>query len=118
MIRRPPRSTLFPYTTLFRSETGERVSQGLRRVFDSLVLLLVQDAPPRHIERDRRDADIAIRNPGHKARVAQPLEVAYIGFVRRVLGCGQSSQKRVENPSTEIEDQDLGILSCGIGKHL
>src|SRR2546429_3802223 len=24
MIRRPPRSTLFPYTTLFRSEQGER----------------------------------------------------------------------------------------------
>src|SRR5256886_3400999 len=24
MIRRPPRSTLFPYTTLFRSETSER----------------------------------------------------------------------------------------------
>src|SRR3712207_7039889 len=24
MIRRPPRSTLFPYTTLFRSRTGER----------------------------------------------------------------------------------------------
>src|SRR2546430_13511547 len=26
MIRRPPRSTLFPYTTLFRSNTGPRVS--------------------------------------------------------------------------------------------
>src|SRR2546427_1047911 len=25
MIRRPPRSTLFPYTTLFRSEKGGRV---------------------------------------------------------------------------------------------
>src|SRR5688572_31638896 len=24
MIRRPPRPTLFPYTTLFRSEAGER----------------------------------------------------------------------------------------------
>src|SRR3712207_8857318 len=24
MIRRPPRSTLFPYTTLFRSDTGRR----------------------------------------------------------------------------------------------
>src|SRR3712207_7585820 len=24
MIRRPPRSTLFPYTTLFRSESGRR----------------------------------------------------------------------------------------------
>src|SRR2546430_7681054 len=29
MIRRPPRSTLFPYTTLFRSSQGERVL-GLR----------------------------------------------------------------------------------------
>src|SRR2546430_16837160 len=26
MIRRPPRSTLFPYTTLFRSEDGHRTS--------------------------------------------------------------------------------------------
>src|SRR3989475_9277233 len=25
MIRRPPRSTLFPYTTLFRSHRGDRV---------------------------------------------------------------------------------------------
>src|SRR5258707_9578765 len=25
MIRRPPRSTLFPYTTLFRSRRGERL---------------------------------------------------------------------------------------------
>src|SRR5687767_15777939 len=25
MIRRPPRSTLFPYTTLFRSRRGKRV---------------------------------------------------------------------------------------------
>src|SRR2546430_6886528 len=30
MIRRPPRSTLFPYTTLFRSNLGER--PGNRRV--------------------------------------------------------------------------------------
>src|SRR5256884_8592686 len=29
MIRRPPRSTLFPYTTLFRSQIGVR--DGLRR---------------------------------------------------------------------------------------
>src|SRR3712207_7643785 len=31
MIRRPPRSTLFPYTTLFRSETGRarRVSRAV-----------------------------------------------------------------------------------------
>ena len=28
MIRRPPRSTLFPYTTLFRSVRGMRVTVG------------------------------------------------------------------------------------------
>src|SRR5947208_4867536 len=28
MIRRPPRSTLFPYTTLFRSPPGSRPSTG------------------------------------------------------------------------------------------
>src|SRR6201989_3694908 len=38
MIRRPPRSTLFPYTTLFRSQgrrrrlDGGRFSEGRRRV--------------------------------------------------------------------------------------
>src|SRR3712207_7308639 len=29
MIRRPPRSTLFPYTTLFRSIGAEHVADGL-----------------------------------------------------------------------------------------
>src|SRR5256885_3902374 len=28
MIRRPPRSTLFPYTTLFRSDQGEGIRRG------------------------------------------------------------------------------------------
>src|SRR3712207_8735078 len=28
MIRRPPRSTLFPYTTLFRSNAAERIAVG------------------------------------------------------------------------------------------
>src|SRR3712207_7979339 len=32
MIRRPPRSTLFPYTTLFRSDEGERQAEALRVV--------------------------------------------------------------------------------------
>src|SRR6266496_2775027 len=32
MIRRPPRSTLFPYTTLFRSHPGEGVNTWVRVV--------------------------------------------------------------------------------------
>src|SRR3712207_8384741 len=31
MIRRPPRSTLFPYTTLFRSRAGRRPDGSRRR---------------------------------------------------------------------------------------
>src|SRR5260370_2261606 len=31
MIRRPPRSTLFPYTTLFRSGVGVECAAGQRR---------------------------------------------------------------------------------------
>src|ERR1039457_825128 len=40
MIRRPPRSTLFPYTTLFRSENG---TNGLRLNFHNAPLNLVLD---------------------------------------------------------------------------
>src|SRR5690349_23459853 len=32
MIRRPPRSTLFPYTTLFRSTHEERIAVDVMRV--------------------------------------------------------------------------------------
>src|SRR3712207_8432336 len=31
MIRRPPRSTLFPYTTLFRSDTAPVLRERMRR---------------------------------------------------------------------------------------
>src|SRR3712207_7946639 len=34
MIRRPPRSTLFPYTTLFRSQRGEGAAQVLHHQAD------------------------------------------------------------------------------------
>src|SRR5256886_10671190 len=34
MIRRPPRSTLFPYTTLFRSANAQRFANQAFRVLD------------------------------------------------------------------------------------
>src|SRR2546422_6749542 len=40
MIRRPPRSTLFPYTTLFRSQPARRAPAKLRqRCFASRLIL-------------------------------------------------------------------------------
>src|SRR3712207_9234975 len=41
MIRRPPRSTLFPYTTLFRSSAGAQLVHTLEHLFlPALTLIL------------------------------------------------------------------------------
>src|SRR3712207_7007906 len=49
MIRRPPRSTLFPYTTLFRSLFADMGYQGLQRWIDTEVgwQLMIVKRPPR-----------------------------------------------------------------------
>src|SRR2546430_6585109 len=46
MIRRPPRSTLFPYTTLFRSQVGraDQRAELVRGVAQQLVPRLVAEA--------------------------------------------------------------------------
>src|SRR3712207_8762107 len=46
MIRRPPRSTLFPYTTLFRSLDGFAVCRALRDrdVWTPVIMLTARDA--------------------------------------------------------------------------
>src|SRR5262245_64890654 len=43
MIRRPPRSTLFPYTTLFRSRRGEemKVDHNVRIIGSFFVTMIV-----------------------------------------------------------------------------
>src|SRR2546422_9688025 len=52
MIRRPPRSTLFPYTTLFRSQDLPLVVGVRERDFDQVVEASRRDE--RGIERDRK----------------------------------------------------------------
>src|SRR5260370_6970299 len=45
MIRRPPRSTLFPYTTLFRSSGLEWVVNAYALTFGGLLLLGGRECP-------------------------------------------------------------------------
>src|SRR2546430_5471779 len=78
MIRRPPRSTLFPYTTLFRSVGGEQVGQP------TLV-------PQLGSEVERRD------------HVAVEIDVAVqIGFPDAVLVQGS---ERSEEHTSELQSQ-------------
>src|SRR3712207_7720840 len=68
MIRRPPRSTLFPYTTLFRSD--ERVAQPLepyQRLDQPVVVALVQ-ADARLVEHVEH-ADQAGRSEEHTSEL-------------------------------------------------
>src|SRR6266513_2891534 len=66
MIRRPPRSTLFPYTTLFRSSAHRR-----RRLRDRLFLAQLPEASPRRWAQDRslvrRRARGGAREERHRA---------------------------------------------------
>src|SRR2546427_4369251 len=62
MIRRPPRSTLFPYTTLFRSVGGREVGVGrpvLRVVHD------VVDVRVRAVE--VRGVDVEVGRPAQRS---------------------------------------------------
>src|SRR5256885_13304243 len=62
MIRRPPRSTLFPYTTLFRS-IGLRFLQGigLGGEWGGAVLMVVENCPTHR--RGLLGSMVQVRNP-------------------------------------------------------
>src|SRR2546425_3634998 len=76
MIRRPPRSTLFPYTTLFRSPDG---SAGPAR------------GVPRR--RARRDRDVSVRSEEHTSELQS---LAYL-VCRLLLEKKKSRSWRAEN---------------------
>src|SRR5256885_10721617 len=63
MIRRPPRSTLFPYTTLFRSG-DDPASAGYIRVKQEKAGELGFNSPHHHLPADATQADLvaAIRD--------------------------------------------------------
>src|SRR3712207_8318884 len=54
MIRRPPRSALFPYTTLFRSGRGGRLKRGVRVVPGRAFLAFALQVEHRVVAADRK----------------------------------------------------------------
>src|SRR3712207_7117443 len=66
MIRRPPRSTLFPYTTLFRSDLPEALRRaGVARPEHGRAVLLDQEAVRRHRVAHREDRKSTRLNSSH-----------------------------------------------------
>src|SRR5256885_8954583 len=60
MIRRPPRSTLFPYTTLFRSSPLEGITRsswrksGVRKLYNLSCQLVIVRCPVNLLPTDRK----------------------------------------------------------------
>src|SRR2546422_7227946 len=62
MIRRPPRSTLFPYTTLFRSKLGvSLVVEGSWDFSSNRVMYSLVDARSRHSRSEEHTSELQSR---------------------------------------------------------
>src|SRR5258708_9895861 len=78
MIRRPPRSTLFPYTTLFRSDSSPHVEdvrllrEQVQRCGDILGKLSQLPSPGEPFERMNLSALIEERSEEHTSELQSP----------------------------------------------
>src|SRR3712207_9379013 len=100
MIRRPPRSTLFPYTTLFRSVADLR--PGYRCVLPTLPL-------GGHRRPMRPDADLSLRAMAHL--VAEFLDRLDLGGVTLIGNDWGGAQLLVSEGRAERLER-LGLVSC------
>src|SRR2546430_11550159 len=82
MIRRPPRSTLFPYTTLFRSISASAEE-----------LMSASGVGGMRVGGIRRDRNAACERQRH------------IGIVARDAGCPSLSGERSEEHTSELQSQ-------------
>src|SRR3712207_7323347 len=57
MIRRPPRSTLFPYTTLFRSSSARRISRNAASRSASVIFAFPRSRSVTACRRAERDSN-------------------------------------------------------------
>src|SRR3989475_8321582 len=98
MIRRPPRSTLFPYTTLFRSNLGltYRDQGALDRALTEADWAVTEG----EASGDQTLWALALRGRA-EIRVAQ----GELGLARRALDEVRVIRSRVPDPADEAEDQ-------------
>src|SRR2546425_3207690 len=90
MIRRPPRSTLFPYTTLFRS------GRAVARIGEQVARALHHSHRQGTLHRDVKPANLLLERSGH---------VWVTDF-----GLAKALQQRSEEHTSEL--QSLAYLVC------
>src|SRR3712207_8420553 len=100
MIRRPPRSTLFPYTTLFRSHGPERLGQ---------IDAGVRPHRPAWIRSDRREGGLQRRGhnrpPARRERKSTRLKSSHA----KLLYAGFCLQKKNEGAPLVLRTNELVV---------
>src|SRR5258705_9811055 len=100
MIRRPPRSTLFPYTTLFRSAFGTRLTPSGEALLRRVKLAL---AEVRGMDSDISAWRGEIQGLGHEDRKSTRLNSSHLGISYAVF-CLKKKKKR-SNAHAHEEDR-------------
>src|SRR5256885_9341536 len=93
MIRRPPRSTLFPYTTLFRSNDGVVLNSELETQVDVVSQRLRQqklELPPQNV----------LRSEEHTSELQSPCN----------LVCRLLLEKKKNNTVTQVFDHLIASI--------
>src|SRR2546430_9771761 len=92
MIRRPPRSTLFPYTTLFRSAVRHRA--GIDRLPSRRLLAQLRDVHVAEISQHQRDRKSTRLNSSHS-------QISYAVFClkKKKRQCTLTSTSKLDMPS-------------------
>src|SRR5438876_7965729 len=78
MLRRPPRSTLFPYTTLFRSRDPAVDGAELERIAPRGAAQRSHDLAVHRLRlgvTGRRDPDAAVRSEEHTSELQSPVHL-------------------------------------------
>src|SRR2546422_6881908 len=96
MIRRPPRSTLFPYTTLFRSRAAAAAARLIgRRAFVAGLAagLVARPTPaPAVVPRDEADRKSTRLNSSH-------------GYISYAVFCLKKKKKKTSNAQLSIDQR-------------
>src|SRR2546430_9718807 len=106
MIRRPPRSTLFPYTTLFRSSV-KQATVGFRAhsVWAAMVAVSVEKGAPTVLARERIELvetfTYRFRQPYHTA------EKLPLGEARKFVALVEVEAASLAHPAITKRQSDL-----------
>src|SRR2546422_2345914 len=100
MIRRPPRSTLFPYTTLFRSlgvEPQVDARERAARVAESIVVVVVGDEREAHAGAPALQERAAVVRGAHLSGRDPDLRRSRGGARRRTAGTADRKSTRLNS---------------------